>query len=239
MNWLEKEIQKNQRRIDRIASQPSSTKLRANKLFYELERDLRISQLDAWHTGKPPLINNDHLFPLVYALGGIGIDSVGVADRTTLATEYFDFLRANNFPDDACDRTVVIIALCASGQFPPPNLIISTDMACPLECISPKAIGEFFNRPVFHISTSIKSTEEGLACVTDQIGELIEFAEAKVPGVKYSEEKLIYGLEMDRLAHECLRKIHEIRKRVPCPLDGQDVFRLPKMPTHYPQHARP
>lgn len=238
MTWIETEIQRNQKRIDKIMANPESTKLKANKILYELERDLRIAQLDAWRNGKPPLINSDHLPPLVYALGGIGLDSMGAADRTMLATEYFDVLRSNNFPDDACDRTVVIIALCVSGNFPPPSFVIATSFACPMECVSPKAIGEYFNVPIFHIDTTLEAGSDALTYVTDQLGELIEFAEAKVPGVKYSEERLIYALEMDKFAHECAKEIHQLRKRVPCPLAGQDAFRLPRIPSMYPDPGK-
>lgn len=236
--WLEQEIERNQKRIDKILANPDATKIKANKILYELERDLRISQLESWHTGKPPLINSDHLPQLVYALGGIGIDSMGAADRTVLATEYFDVLRAKGFPDDACDRTVVIIAMCVSGDFPPPNFVLSTSMACPMECISPKAIGEYFKVPVFHIDTTLETSEEALRYVADQIGECIEYAEATVQNVKFDDERLLYALEIDRIAHECAKEIHELRKRVPCPLSGQDAFRLPRIPSMYPDPGK-
>ena len=199
MTWLEQEIARNQKRIARISANPDPTKLKANKLLYELELDLRIAQMDAWKTGSRPLINSDHLPPLVYALGGIGIDSMGAADRTMLAAEYFNILRSNNFPDDACDRTIVIIALCVSKNFPPPNFVIATSFACPMECVSPKAIGHYFDMPVFHVDTTLETSDDALTYVADQLGELIEFAEAKVPGVKYSEERLLYAFEQDTI----------------------------------------
>ena len=234
MTWLEQEIARNQKRIDRITTNPDATKIKANKLLYELERDLRIAQLDAWKTGNKPLINSDHLPPLVYAMGGIGLDMTGAADRTMLATEYFNVLRSNNFPDDACDRTIVIIALTVSKNFPPPNFVISTSFACPMECVSPKAIGEYYNLPIFHVDTTLETSDDALTYVADQIGELIEYAEAKVPGIKYSEERLLFAFEQDTIAHECAKQIHKLRKRVPCPLAGQDAFRLPRIPSMYP-----
>jgi len=238
MTWIEEEIRRNQRRIDRILENPDPTKLKANKILYELERDLRIAQLESWRSGKPPLANSDHLPQLVRGLGCTGLDLFGAADRTVLATDYFDILRANSFPDDACDRTVVIIALCISGNFPPPNFVLSTSFACPMECISPKAIAEYFKVPIFHIDTTLETGEEALKYVADQVGELIEFAQAKVPGIRYDEEKLLEAMEMDRLAHDCAKEIHQLRKQVPCPLSGQDAFRLPRPPSIYPDAGK-
>ena len=232
--WLETEIARNQKRIDKINASSDSTKIKANKMLYELELDLRKAQLEAWKTHNKPLINSDHIPMMVYAMGGIGIDSMGAADRTMLATEYFNVLRSQGFPDDACDRTIVIIALCVSKNFPPPDFVIATSFACPMECISPKAIGHYFNMPVFHIDTTLETSQDALTYVTDQLGEMIEFAEAKVPGVHYSEERLLYALEMDKIAHNYAKEIHALRRRVPCPLSGQDAFRLPRIPSMYP-----
>ena len=93
MTWLEKEIERNKTRLARIASSPDKSMLQANKLLYEMELDLRIAQLEAWRTGNRPMANSEYAALIINALGFVGLDLMGAADRTRLAGEYFDIIR--------------------------------------------------------------------------------------------------------------------------------------------------
>ncbi|MFH1091172.1 MAG: 2-hydroxyacyl-CoA dehydratase family protein, partial [Pseudomonadota bacterium] len=238
MNWLEIEIERNKKRLARIASSPDKSMLQANKLLYEMELDLRIAQLEAWRTGSRPMANSEYATLIISALGFIGLDLMGAADRTRLASEYFDILRANGFPDTACDRTIVCLAMCINRDFPVPNLVLATNTACQMELVSFKAIAEFFGAPVFTLNGGLGASEETLRFVTDQLGEFIEFAESKIPGVRYDEERMVEIIEVERKAAECLRQVNELRRNIPCPLSPLDAFRLPRMPSYYPDPAR-
>lgn len=237
MIWLEAEIERYQNRIRRIEANPDPTKLKCNRLLYELERDFRKAQLQAWRLGKL-FASGEHVSCLVPALGFVNLDLVGAADRVTLASPFFDILRAKGFPDDACDRTIVCIAMCINGDFPPPNFMVATNMACEMELTSFKAIGEYFRAPVFCLDIGLRANEDTLRYVTAQLEELIEFAQEKVPGARYDEQKLVELLESDRVAFDCMRNIHELRKHVPCLISGQDAFRIPRLPSHYHDPAK-
>lgn len=233
MTWLEEEIRRYQKRIDRIKENPEPAKLKSNLLLYELERDFRVAQLEAWRSGRPLFATGEHLPCVIQSLGFLNLDLVAAADRTRLGTKFFDILRANGFPDDACDRTIVCIAMCINGDLPPPDFVVATPMACEMELTAYKSIGEYFRVPVFSVDTTLVANERNLKYVAGQIGELIEFAQAKVPGVKYDEAKLMRAMAADKIAYDCLHDIHELRRRVPCPLSGQDAFRIPLPPSFY------
>jgi hypothetical protein len=79
---------------------------------------------------------------------------------------------------------------------------------------------------------------ENTSYVAEQLGELIEFAEKSVPGIKYNEDKLIEILKMDQQAHRYLRDSYELRKMVPCPISPQDSFRVMGLPSFNPNPAR-
>jgi benzoyl-CoA reductase/2-hydroxyglutaryl-CoA dehydratase subunit BcrC/BadD/HgdB len=67
---------------------------------------------------------------------------------------------------------------------------------------------------------------KSLQLVAEEYGELIEWAERTVPGIKYDESKLIESIEMEKATAPVLRDLYELRKLVPCPVSSQDAARL-------------
>lgn len=238
MTWLEKEIDRNQKRLDRIESDPDPRMLKSNKLLYEMELDLRKAQLEAWQSGSKPLANSEYATILINAMGFLGLDLMSAADRTRLASDYFDIIRENQFPDSACDRTIVCLAMCINKDFPPPDIVLAHNTACHMELMSFKAIGEHFEAPVFTLNAGLGASEDTLEFVVDQLGEFIEFAEARIPGVRYDEERMVELLEVESRSLDYLREINELRSHVPCLMSGQDAFRLPRFSSYYPDPHR-
>jgi benzoyl-CoA reductase/2-hydroxyglutaryl-CoA dehydratase subunit BcrC/BadD/HgdB len=103
-----------------------------------------------------------------------------------------------------------------------------------MELTSFKAIGEYFRAPVFVLNGGLGASEDTLGFVTDQLEEFIEFAEKKIPGVRYDEGRMVDLLEVETKALACLREINELRRHVPCLLSALDAFRLPRFPSYYP-----
>lgn len=238
MTWLEREIERNKKRLARIEASPDKSMLRANRLLYEMELDFRLAQLDAWRTGNRPMANIEYATLVINAMGFLGLDLMGAADRTRLASEYFDIIRAKGFPDTACDRTIVCLAMCINEDFPAPDLVMAHNTACHMELTSFKAIGEYFNKPVFTLNGGLGANEDTLSFVTDQLEEFIEFAEKKIPGVRYDEERMVELIEIECQAAECLHQVNSLRRLTPCPLSALDAFRLPRMPSYYPEPRR-
>jgi benzoyl-CoA reductase/2-hydroxyglutaryl-CoA dehydratase subunit BcrC/BadD/HgdB len=97
-----------------------------------------------------------------------------------------------------------------------------------------KYIGTLF----FDLSGQTANTFDSVRCLAEQTGELIEFAEKSVPGIKYNEDTLIEMMAMDDEAFGYQADTYELRKKVPCPLSAQDCFRIIRRPSHSPNPKR-
>ena len=236
MNFYEAEVAKCDRRIRKIEGNPDPAMLKTNKMRYELERDRMIHKVQAWREGKP--FADGPARPLLMALGFELMDLYGSADRTGLAERHFETVRRVALPEIACDRTVVGIAMCVNGELPPPSLMLVSNRACDPDMLSCNALGRWFNAATYCVDTPLKADDGALKYVAGQLGELIEFAQGEVPGVRFDESRLLELQEYDRKAFEHMHDIYELRKRVPCPISGKDAFRLPTPPSHYPDPAK-
>jgi hypothetical protein len=233
MNFFETNIATGERRIKKIAENPDPAMLKSNKLRYELERDLYLDQLEAWRNGKPLADITPTLMPLLRSMGFEHVDLQSAADRSQLTTSKFDTIRAVGLPEQACDRTIVMIAMCVAGELPVPNFLASSNQACDPLKFSYNALARQFDIPVFCIDTTLEANDKSLSYVTDQLGKLIEYAENTVPGIKYDESILIELEEADRIAFDYLKDIYELRKLVPSPISGKDAFRIPRLPSGF------
>lgn len=234
LNFIEQEIVRYDRRVRKIEQNPSSTMLRANKMLYELERDTRIHQLDAWREGRP-MADGTMLSGLLRSLGFVPLDYEFAADRTMIIPEpgrYLDAGRSMGLPDWACDRTEVLVTMATTGDYPPPNFfVVSNDICTPLQ-VAYNSLVTWYDIPFATLDVELKPQQGSLKYLADQFGEAIEIAESKVPGIKYDEDRHMELMEKDRFALTCLRDIYQLAKRVPCPLSGRDVFRLPRLPSY-------
>lgn len=235
MNFLEEEIAKLNRRIQKIGDNPDPTKLKSNKLLYELELDYRRHQLEAWQQGQ--LFAEPGLFqPLVQALGFENGDYIMAADRTSHADQHFDTVRAMGFPDSLCDRTIVQLAMLKSQHMPPPALVISHNNACEAIKLGANALGRLSGAHIYPVDVPVNTEEhpkEVLAYVTAQLQGLIEFVEDRFPGHKFDEDRFEEMLEADRVGTQCSKEVYEARKAVPCPVEGRDAFRELRLPSWY------
>ncbi len=60
--------------------------------------------------------------------------------------------------------------------------------------------------------------------IADQLGEMIEWAESKIPGVKYDEARHIEMLEMEAIGYKYHQEIYQLAKHVPCPVAPEESF---------------
>jgi benzoyl-CoA reductase/2-hydroxyglutaryl-CoA dehydratase subunit BcrC/BadD/HgdB len=156
------------------------------------------------------------------------------ADRSMLDKARFDTIRALGLPEYACDRTMVCIDMCLKKELPPPSFIISHNCACDPIKLAYNTVGRLFNAPVAALDFCLEDNKDSLHYVAEQMSQIIELAEKKVPGAKYDESKLIELQEYDKAAYGYLNEIYQLRKRVPCPIAGRDAFRMPLAPAFYP-----
>ncbi len=210
MKFLLEEIDRYEKRIQKIKEHPDPTKPKSNILLYELERDLRKAQVKAWQNGKYFATG---LYPaaLLNALGFEVLDPIMAADRTSgpRAAGYMSQVRSLGLPEQVCDRTAIYIPVILNNDFPKPHFIVASNWECECIPLSGVLLGRLLDIPIYYLDVSFEADNETLAYVTDQFREMIEFAEKKFPGIHYDEGKLMAIQEIDKAWYEVWKEIYE------------------------------
>ena len=120
----------------------------------------------------------------------------------------------------------VPIAMCLEGDLPFPDIVSVWEHACDRESdMMFTAIATEAGCPQFKLDAPLSSDYETVHYMAEQLSELIEFTKAKIPGAKMNWENLEARVNAEAEATRLLRRQLELRRKVPCPISGQDVFR--------------
>ncbi len=229
MNFLELEVQKLEKRIQKIEQNPDPTKLRSNKLLYEMERNEMQGWLEGWKAGEP-FAYTMLTEPILETMGYHCINLSYIADRAgEQADRYFRIARGAGYPDNVCDRFQVAMGMILNGDLPKPSFVAGFNGACTLEPEILTAAAHFTGAPFYHVDRYIEPDEEPVPYLTAQLRDMVALAET-IPGAKkFDEDKLGEYQEKMKFAQSCLRVLYEAGKQVPCLLRGQDAFRIPML----------
>lgn len=243
LQYLEYEIARCERRIRKIRENPDPKKPKSNLVLYEMERDFRLEQMEGYRAGKPFGVAGTA--GLTRALGLVLWDAIMAADRThgEAARRYFDIIRREGMAEHTCDRTIIIVPMVLKGDFPEPNILLTTNQECLPIHLAYSLIARLLDVPIFMLDRHFDAygrvqDEEKLKYVRNQIEKFIEYAEATVPGCKYHEDKHIELQYYDRLFQEQHRELYKLKKTVPSPVGGRDAFREMRLPSFYPSPAK-
>jgi hypothetical protein len=224
MNLLEKSIERGERRIKRIKENPDPTKLRSNLLGYELELNRYKVLLEAWRQGRPIIC----IFPSQTLVRAVGFEPLVypqfVARSLAQAPRYRQIIRSMGLPEHLCDYMILGLAMAIAGDVPPPSFVAVANGECTVSGYTQRALAEHFGVPYFEWDCPLEYNEENIRYVADQLGNLIEFAESRVPGIKYDQDKHLELLEAERIAFSYCREEWELRKHVPFPLTNRESF---------------
>ncbi len=222
-------IKETVRRIKESEESSGPRGISAVKLYNELEKDKTEALLDARRQGKPII---DGQFQRIYLAMGCGNASFGGSARLSggRTAECTTVVEGMGFPGTTfCDQVTLKLGLLKQEGLPKPDLIAGDSHACDVDhvCFF-RTAGDLFNIPVFYIDIPLhqddKPTLASISYVADQMGEFIEWAESKIPGVKYDEAKHIEMLEMEHMGHVYSREIYQLIKHVPCPIAPGEAF---------------
>ena len=131
-------------------------------------------------------------------------------------------------PDYMCDVFTLPAAAVKLGELPPP-IVATTGIggACRVWIYHLKAFAEHFGVPTFNIDTPQYYNEESVKYLAGQLGELIQFVEKHVPGLKYDEDKHREIIEANRMWVNYYRKEWELKS----------TFLFPRQQRQYPLSA--
>ncbi len=232
--FIDEQIQNLQRRLKSIEQHPRADYLKSNVVRYELELETYIHVAEAWKAGKPFGVLRG-IEPLTYALGFEYEGYIGWGDRVRDPQRYYNLAVSKfGFPEHTCDRTMIALGLYLSGEVPTPRLFTAMRIPCDPERWSAMAAAKYTGALFFELSRLNSNDYENIHAGAEQVGEMIEFAEKSIPGVKYDEAKLIELLQIDQQAYDYFHETYALRKKIPCPISPQDSFRLVTTPSRYP-----
>jgi len=224
MNFYEEYIIKLQKRIKKIDEDPDPAKLKSNKLRYELEIETTKKQLEAWQQGRPFSDGGSATAAiLTLAMGFAPMGSVGPAFQTATPQKYLERARALGLPvDKSCDMTMMPFAMMECGDVPMEDVAICDHHCCTPMMLRGIYVSHSSKTMTYYIDRGVEENEATLKYVTDQLGEFIEWAEKKFPGViKYDEDKLIEMQSYSDASRPILDEIHEMIKHKPSPVSGR------------------
>ncbi|MBN2059230.1 MAG: 2-hydroxyacyl-CoA dehydratase, partial [Deltaproteobacteria bacterium] len=230
MNHYEARILTLQKRIKKIEENPDPTKLKSNKIRYEIQLEETREQLDAWKEGRPFSDAGGGFMagPLAKAMGFAPMGNVGVAIGATEPDKYLALARERGLPvDNACDMTSMPFAMMECGAVPLEDISICDPHSCTVMCLAAIFLSHTHTKDRFsyYLDVGFKEDEKNLRHVTDQLKEFIELSEAKFPGkIRYDEEKLAEMQSYEEQARGILHEMYEMRRRIPSPLASRDAF---------------
>ncbi len=235
-----KEIEGFARQIKEVEETTDLTVLRSDKLFLELQKEKTEAQLDVWRSGKPSVESFGEVMRFARTMGFEPYQFPANVDETTAYAGYRPMLERMGL-ERCCERAVVQLAMCEIGELPKPHIMINAGIGCDPDKFQRRYIADLFKVPTFFIDAPQNEDDKpnmaSLNYYVDQLGECIEWAEKKVPGVKYDEARHLEILEMDAIASKYRREIYQLMKHVPCPIGPLDSRRhkiINCTPSRYP-----
>ncbi len=241
MRFYEQLIQGFGRAAEEMEESHDPFLLRSYKLLYVLEKEKLEAQLDVWREGKPSIEGVTFLSRLFRAMGFEPYSFPRVADRVTGYAEYKTIIEKLGFPEQCCERTVAQLAMCEIGDLPKPRIELDTGHGCDADKFNRWSLASWFNIPVFYVDVPLNPDDKpnmaSLNYIADQLGEFIEWAEKKLPGVKYDRDRHLELIDIDAIGEKYRREIFQLIKHVPCPiapLDGLRRIYILFEPSRYP-----
>lgn len=137
---------------------------------------------------------------------------------------FFDIGDSYGYPSDACSPHRVAVGLAATNTLPEPDLIFYTT---PMPCDSAVALFDVLSDmkrvPTYIANYEYRYHPKSAEYLREEFISLIEFLE-KTTGQRLDMEKLREVVELSRAANNAMIEIHQLRKKVPCPLRTRDAF---------------
>lgn len=229
--YLEDDIKKYTRRVQKIKKNPDPSRPVSNMLYYQLVLEERIDELNAWKKGENFVYFMGARPEIFKAMGFnvIWLDVLG--DRMAGRQErYFQFSRDAGYPEKSlCDRLQVSLGLVLSGDLPRPSFVFVENCICDAVTQTMLAIAHHCEAPFYCFDRYQEPGWEPISYLVSQIEETIELCEKEVPGAKFDESSLVKIQEQESEAQNHIRRVWDAAKAIPCPIKGKEAFRIPEL----------
>ncbi len=229
---LEELIKGFARRIKEIEETSGPRDVRADKLLLELKKERLEVQLDGLQRGRPTIEGTGNWSRFFQSMGFMpSMNTVAAEFSAPSFDEHKAIVERMGFPaDKICDKVVSQLAMRDMDAVPKPDVMLVDSHGCDNDHkYHARMQADLFNIPAFFINIPLheddKPTLASLNYIANQLGEFIEWAEKKFPGIiKYDEARHIEMLEASATGLKYLQDIYQLLKHVPCPIAPMDML---------------
>ena len=137
---------------------------------------------------------------------------------------FFDTGDSYGYPSDACSPHRLAVGLAATHTIPEPDLIFYTT---PMPCDSAVALFDVLSDmkkvPTYVANYEYRYHPNSVENLKREFIGLIEFLE-ETTGRSLDMDRLRETIELSQAANNAMIEIHQLRKKIPCPLRTRDAF---------------
>lgn len=202
------------------------------EIYFRCMRDYYQSVLNARKDGKPlawisimaPMEIFRAMDIVPFAVDPYAITVTAFAYFNKEDCKYFDIGDSYGYPSDACSPHRAAVGLAMEKVLPEPDLIFyTTPMPCDSAVALFDVLADMKRVPTYIANYEYRHHPKSVKNLTREFAELIEFLE-KVTGNRLDTDRLKETIEISRQANNAMIEIHQLRKKVPCPLRTRDAF---------------
>lgn len=147
-----------------------------------------------------------------------------VQSQPDIAEKLFDRAESYGLSSDICSPHRAAFGLALEGMMPRPTFVFSTSSTCDQTLKLYELFQEFYRCPAFLFDNPYTYGKDALDYARKEAAALIVFLEEQT-GRKLDYGRLREVLELSKTAHDYWEKISNLRKKVPCPINGRESLK--------------
>jgi benzoyl-CoA reductase/2-hydroxyglutaryl-CoA dehydratase subunit BcrC/BadD/HgdB len=152
-----------------------------------------------------------------------------------MAEPFIERAESEGFTTDGCSYHRALLGAFLNGVLPKPIGVISATCPCDGGLKSVAEIGRLADVPEMFLHVPLKSKDEGIAYLADQMRQMVAFME-KVTGEKFDRERFGEIIKLSNETADVLKRVYKYGEMSPTPYDGKalknfQIVMLPLMGT--------
>ena len=149
------------------------------------------------------------------------VEFVGaVLAATGTADPFLEEAEQAGFVGDTCGYHRTVIGAARKNIMPEPDFLIATTCPCSGGIAIMENLAAVFNKDLFVLNVPQEDSEQNVAYLADQIGDMVEFV-TRHTGEPLDEDKLRQAVENTNRTRKIMEDIYQLAQNVPSPTDGR------------------
>ena len=209
------------------AAKPYSSK--ANKAYYELYAKYYERLVPATERGDTVVHPTSVPTEIFYAMDLVPMLVTSSTGQMVYSLKNFvevlDLAKDFGIMEESCSVHRMIAVFALKGWFPKPAAFVYAVGGCDSFCGSSRVLSEVYDVPSFCIDTPYYYSEEGIAYLTRELTNMVQFLEENT-GRKMDWDRLKESLKISEKQHQLFQEIRQLRKAIPSPMESRRAWQL-------------